>query len=224
MKNGATRWILAGLAAALVLWLAGRSVGLWVREFADWVEQLGALGPVAFVITYALATILFIPASLLTVTAGVLFGVIYGTVYAFLGATLGAAGAFLVSRHLARRAVKKRMGRDPRFARMDRAINRNGLQVVFLLRLSPVLPLSVVSYALGLTRVRFADYLLASFGLIPPTWMYVYNGKLVGDVVERGLGRLVAGGPSNYLVLGVGLLATLAVTFWLARVARRALR
>jgi uncharacterized membrane protein YdjX (TVP38/TMEM64 family) len=130
---------------------------------------------------------------------------------------------FLVSRYVARGLVETRLAGDPRLALIDRAIGAEGRKIVLLLRLSPVFPFSLLNYALGLTRVRFADYLLASIGMLPGTLLYVYSGKLAGDVATLAGGAPVAKGAGYYALWGVGLLATLAVTVYVTRIARRAL-
>src|SRR5262249_15305064 len=140
------------------------------------------------------------------------------------GATVGASGAFGISRHLARSAFQRRMTELPRFAAIDRAVSREGLKVVLLLRLSPVFPFNLLNYALGLTRVRFVEFLVASVGMLPGTVLYTYSGKLVGDVTALVASRSPPRTAGYYVVLGLGLAATLAVTTMITRVARRALR
>ena len=137
---------------------------------------------------------------------------------------MGASLAFLVSRYLARRTLEGKIGGDPRLAAIDTAIRREGAKLIFLLRLSPAFPFTLMNYALGLTGVRFRDYVLASaVGMAPGTFMYVYAGYTAGQVA---LGASGAGsrGAGSYLLLGVGLLATLTVTILVTRIARRALR
>jgi uncharacterized membrane protein YdjX (TVP38/TMEM64 family) len=170
------------------------------------------------------ATVAFVPGSLLTLAAGAIFGLGWGTAYVFVAATLGAAAAFLVARHLVRGAVERRLAGDARFAAIDRAIAHEGRRIVFLLRLSPVFPFNLLNYALGLTRVRFADYVVASLGMIPGTILYVYYGKLAGDVAALAGGAKVEKGPAYWAVLALGLVATAAVTALVTRTARRALR
>jgi uncharacterized membrane protein YdjX (TVP38/TMEM64 family) len=94
---------------------------------------------------------------------------------------------------------------------------------VFLLRLSPLFPFVLLNYALGLTTVRFADYLLAAVGMIPGTILYVYYGKLAGDVAALAGGAAVARGPGYWVVLGLGLVASIVVATVVARTAKRAL-
>lgn len=200
-------------------WLAGH----YVHGFALWVESLGVWGPLVFVIGYAVAVIALVPASVLTLAAGAIFGVTWGTVYVLIGATAGAAAAFLIARHLARRAVERRLAGNTRFAALDRAVGAEGRKIVFLLRLSPVFPFSLLNYALGLTDVRFGDYLIACAGMVPGTILYVYSGKLAGDVAVLASGTPVDKGPGYYALLTVGLVATVVVTTVVTRLARRAL-
>ena len=203
--------------------LLGRAAGGYVQSFAAWVDGLGAWGPAVFIVGYALAVAAFVPGSLLTLAGGAIFGLVRGTAFVFAGATLGACGAFLIARYLARRVVERRLGANPRFAAIDRAIAREGRKIVFLLRLSPVFPFSLLNYALGLTRVRFVDYLVASLGMLPGTLLYVYYGKVLGDVAKIAAGAPVPRDAGYWTILGLGLAATLAVTIVVTRTARRAL-
>jgi uncharacterized membrane protein YdjX (TVP38/TMEM64 family) len=145
-------------------------------------------------------------------------------IYVFIAATLGASAAFLVSRYLARRAVESRLADNPRFAAIDKAVGAQGRKIVFLLRLSPVFPFNLLNYALGLTKVRFIDYFIASLGMLPGTVLYVYYGKLAGDVAALAGGAAVQKDAAYYAVLALGLVATVVVTTIVTRTARRALR
>ena len=212
----------AVVLAALVV--AGRSAGHLVPVFAEWVQGLGAWGPVIFIAGYAVAVIAFLPALIFTLAGGAIFGLVQGVIYVFIAATIGSIGAFLVSRYVARSAIERRLAGNPRFAAIDRAVGAQGLRIVFLLRLSPVFPFTALNYALGLTRVRLRDYALASFGMIPGTVLYVYYGKLAGDVAALSGGQQVEKGIGYYAVLLLGLAATIAATVVVTRTARRALR
>ena len=215
--------VLVAVAALALLLVAGRRAAALLPAFTGWVERLGAWAPVGFVAGYALATVAFVPGSLLTLAAGAIFGLVRGTALVFVAATLGASAAFLIARYLARGAVERRVTRDARFAALDRAIAARGRRIVLLLRLSPVFPFNLLNYALGLTRVRFTDYLVASVGMLPGTLLYVYSGTLVGDVARVAAGAAIPRGPAYWGVAATGLLATLAVTTLVARTARRAL-
>jgi uncharacterized membrane protein YdjX (TVP38/TMEM64 family) len=211
---------LAALAGFVVL---GREAGAYVPQFASWVESLGFWGPAVFVLGYATAVVAFVPGSILTLAAGAIFGLVQGTIYVLVAASVGATAAFLVSRYFARASIERRIEGDPRFAAIDRAVGEQGRRIVFLLRLSPVFPFNLLNYALGLTQVRLADYVVACIGMLPGTLLYVYSGKVAGDVAAVAGGAGGGRGAADYALLGVGLLATLVVTTIVTRIARRAL-
>jgi uncharacterized membrane protein YdjX (TVP38/TMEM64 family) len=212
--------LLVGLA---VLAIAGRSAIESIPRFADWVSGNGAVGALLFGLGYVAAVVAFIPGSLLTMAAGTIFGLASGTALVFVAATLGASAAFLVSRYLARPLVERRLAGNDRFTAIDRAVGQEGRKIVFLLRLSPLFPFNLLNYALGLTRVRFRDYVLASAGMLPATLLFVYYGKILGDVARVASGTPIPRGPEYYVLLGIGLVATIAVTALVTRTARRAL-
>lgn len=214
---------IAALALAAVI-LGGRQAGQYLPQFAAWVESLGWLGPLVFILGYAVATVAFIPGSLLTLAAGAIFGLVQGTLYTLVGATLGASAAFLVARYGARGWIERRIAGNARFAAIDRAVGKEGFKIVALLRLSPVFPFNLLNYSLGLTRVRFLDYLLASVAMLPGSLLYVYYGKAAGSLAAVAGGVKAERGPEYWLTLGLGLVATIAVTTVITRLAGRALR
>lgn len=216
--------IAAGAVALVALLLLARQGGAYLPQFAAWVNGLGLWGPVVFILGYAAAVVAFVPGSVLTLAAGAIFGLARGVVFVFIAAVLGSSAAFLVSRYLARGVIERQVSGNARFAAIDRAVGAEGRKIVFLLRLSPVFPFTLLNYALGLTRVRFADYLVASVGMLPGTLLYVYYGKLAGDVAALAGGAPVEKGAGYYAVLAVGLVATIAVTAVVTRTARNALR
>jgi uncharacterized membrane protein YdjX (TVP38/TMEM64 family) len=217
------RGILIGLVGAVALFFVARIGGGLLPVAVTWVDGLGYWGPLVFIVLYALATVLFIPGSILTLAGGALFGWASGVVYVFLAAVLGSSVAFLIARYGARGWVEERLGSSPRFEALDRAVGDEGLKITFLLRLSPVFPFNFLNYALGLTRVSLRDYLIASVGMLPVTFLYVYSGQVIGDVASLAGGASPERGTGYYGVLALGLGATLAVTTVVTRTARRAL-
>ncbi|MCZ6782777.1 MAG: TVP38/TMEM64 family protein [Proteobacteria bacterium] len=216
--------VVIGLAALVTLVLLARQAGEYIPLFAEWVEDQGIWGPVAFIAVYAAATVAFVPGSLLTLAGGAVFGLWKGSLYVFAAAVLGSCGAFLTSRYAARSAIEARFGRNARFAAIDRAVEREGLKIVFLLRLSPLFPFNALNYALGLTGIRFRDYVVASLGMIPGTILYVYYGWIAGDVAALAGGAAPERTPIDYGVQALGLVATVVVTAIVTRLARRALK
>jgi uncharacterized membrane protein YdjX (TVP38/TMEM64 family) len=224
-KNGLSVGRLALIVAAVVgLIFLGRQGAGYIPTFAQWVQSLGVWGPIAFIAGYALAAVLFIPGSLLTLAGGAIFGLANGVMIVFVAALLGSSAAFLVSRYVARSAIERRLAGNERFAAIDQAVGAQGRKIVFLLRLSPVFPFSLLNYGLGLTNVRFVDYVTASVGMLPGTLLYVYYGKVIGDVAALAGGMAREKGPADYAILIVGLVATIVVTTIVTRIARRALQ
>src|SRR6266699_1972983 len=198
------RWVLYATAGvALVLALKYFHVQDLLKAALDWIGKLGPWGPVIFVGLYVVATVLFVP----------------GSVCVSISATLGATAAFLVGRYLARDAIARKIGKNEKFATIDRAVADEGWKIVLLTRLSPVFPFTLLNYAFGLTRVKLRHYIVASWlGMIPGTVMYVYLGSLIN--VGAGRRQRTTG---EWVLYSVGLLATVIVTVFVTRLARKAL-
>ena len=223
-RGGAVRVLLA-LGAVALLVVAGRFFGLpeLLTRALGWVAGQGAAGVVAYILLYVLATVLFLPGSILTLGAGAVYGVLYGVPIVSAAATLGATAAFLVGRYITRGWVSRKVAGNAKFAAIDEAVAREGWKIVGLTRLSPVFPFNLLNYAFGLTRVSLRDYVLASWiGMLPGTVMYVYLGSLAGSLATLGTQQ---GGrtPAQWALYAVGLAATVAVTIFVTRIARAAL-
>ena len=193
-----------------------------------WVKMLGAMGAIAFIIIYNLATILFIPASILTLGGGAIYGVVWGSIYVFVAATLGAIFAFLIGRYFARGWVYEKICSNKTFRAIDAAVAIDGFKIVLLTRLSPIFPFNMLNYVFGVTCVDLKDYILGSIGMIPATIMYVYLGSLIGDVALLGMQTTsIVSNPqtqiAQWTIKIVGLVATLAVTIQVSRLANKIL-
>ncbi|MFY7801898.1 MAG: TVP38/TMEM64 family protein [Limnoraphis robusta] len=195
----------------------------YLKQTLDWIANLGYWGPVALIFVYILATVLFLPGSILTLGAGAIFGVITGSICVSIGSVVGATCAFLVGRYLARGWVAEKIAENDKFKAIDEAVAREGWKIVGLTRLSPVFPFNLLNYSFGLTKVSLRDYVIASWiGMIPGTLMYVYIGSLAGELATLGVeGRSKTTG--EWILYGVGLMATVAVTVYVTKIARQAL-
>ena len=190
-----------------------------IRELAD----LGSWGPVLFIVMYVIAAIVLAPAFVLTFSAGAVFGLWRGTLLTFIGAVLGASAVYGVAAPLARSRVLRWIDRDARVAATRRAVVRDSWWIMFLLRLSPLVPYSLLNYALALSGVRFRDYLFALIGMIPAIVMYAYYGKVAGDVTRIAAGVSPPRGTEYYVMMIVGLIATFAATHLIGRAAKKAM-
>ena len=219
----ATRYLLITTALIVVV-LVGRRLGGELTAALNAISALGPAAPIAFVAIYILACVLFIPGSILTIGAGVIFGVVWGSIYVSIASTAGASAAFLVGRYFARDAVARRIEGNARFKSIDDAVAREGWKIVLLTRLSPVFPFNLLNYAYGLTRVRLGEYVLASWiGMMPATVMFVYLGSLSSDLARAAAG---SGAPNSarWALNIVGFAATVAIAVYATRIGARALK
>jgi uncharacterized membrane protein YdjX (TVP38/TMEM64 family) len=194
-----------------------------LRSTLEWVNSLGMAGAIGFIVIYIVSTIAFLPAAILTLGAGVIFGVVWGSVYVFVGATLGSIAAFLIGRYLIRDWMVQKIAGNAKFRALDAAMGKSGFKLVLLTRLSPVFPFNFLNYAFGVTKISLADYTWASIGMVPGTVMYVYIGSLAGSIAALGQGKPSINSGLQWTIQILGLVATLAVTVYSARLAQKAL-
>ena len=194
-----------------------------LRNALQWIDSLGTIGAIAFIVIYIIATVAFFPGSILTLGAGVVFGVVLGSLYVFIGAIIGATAAFLVGRYLARNWVAKKIAANHKFQAIDRAVAKEGLKIVLLTRLSPIFPFNLLNYAFGITGVSLKHYIIGSFGMIPGTIMYVYIGSLAGNLALIGTDSQPTNPTVQWAIRIMGFIATVIVTIYVSRLAKKAL-
>jgi uncharacterized membrane protein YdjX (TVP38/TMEM64 family) len=184
-----------------------------------WIQGLGYWGAIIFIAIYIIATVLLIPGAILTLGAGFVFGVIKGSILVSIASTLGATAAFLVGRYFARGWVARQIERQPKFKAIDEAVAKDGWKIVGLTRLSPIFPFIFLNYAFAVTQVSLLDYILASWiGMMPGTVMYVYFGSLA-----QNLASLSAGVKAPIWLQLTGFIATVVVTVYVTKIAKKAL-
>lgn len=216
--------IVASLAVVLVL--GGKYLDLQQRlaDALAWIEELGTIGFVVFAVVYILACIFLVPGSLLALGAGAIYGVAVGSVLVSVSSTLGATAAFLVGRYFARGWVSRQIEGNARFGAIDNAVAKEGWKIVGLTRLSPIFPFNLLNYAYGLANVSLRDYFFASWiGMMPGTLMYVYIGSLAGDLAALGAETGAAPTGAKWVINVVGFLATVLVTIYVTKLAKKAL-
>jgi uncharacterized membrane protein YdjX (TVP38/TMEM64 family) len=212
--------LLAALAFAGLFALPAKE---WLVGALQWAKDMGPWGGLIIGAAYVPACLFFVPGTILTLGAGYALGLGWGIAAASVGSTLGATAAFFTGRTLARGWVETWVARNPRFAALDHAIAQQGFKVVLLTRLSPIFPFNVMNYAYGITRVSTRDYVLASWcGMFPATALVVYVGSAAKSLADLVQGR-VDRGPGYTALYVLGLVATVAVTILVGRLARREL-
>lgn len=151
---------------------------------SEFVMSFGIVAPIVFILLYALGTVLAFPGSIMTITGGAAFGALNGTIFNVLGATIGSTLAFLIARYMGRDFVSKFEKSDSKIVKkIDDQIKNNGFQVIFLLRLIPIVPFNALNYASGLSKLKLKDYLLGTLlGIIPGSFAYTYFGANLMDI------------------------------------------
>ncbi len=189
---------------------------LWNCGALAWIRAGGWEGALAFVALYCIATVVMVPPGVLNVAAGTMFGVLEGMLLVYPALIVGGMLSFWLSRSLARGWVAGRIAGHPKFVAIDRAMERGGVRMVLLLRMSPVSPFAFLSYSLGLTRVRLRDYFLGTLlGAWPGAAVYVYAGAAISQL---------SGGAVKQVVYWGGLAATVGAVVFITRLARQELR
>jgi uncharacterized membrane protein YdjX (TVP38/TMEM64 family) len=216
--------LLLGLVAIFAAAAYFLPVAEWTTSLAERARRTGGAGVAFFFLAYVVATVAFLPGSILTLAAGFAYGPLWGLAIVSPASVAGATAAFLLGRTLLRDwAIRKTRG-SPQLRAIERAVEHEGFKLILLLRLSPLIPFNVLNYALSLSNVRLATYVAASaIGMLPATVLYVYLGSLAPTAAQLSTAA-ETGGSNRTLLYAVGLAATVVAVFIVTRAARRALQ
>jgi uncharacterized membrane protein YdjX (TVP38/TMEM64 family) len=185
-------------------------IGQKLAVLRGWIEALGALGPVVFILIYAGAVVAALPGSAITIIAGAIFGSVLGVIIVSIASTVGAALAFLVGRYFARDAIAKWLSKRERFKKLDDLTEKHGAIIVALVRIVPIFPFNIVNYGFGLTRVRFWTYVFWSWVcMLPGTVLYVVGT----DAISQAIIQKRVPWPLIGVLIGVGILLVVLVKF-----------
>jgi uncharacterized membrane protein YdjX (TVP38/TMEM64 family) len=178
-------------------------IGVWVFQIGGWgrylkpeeiqaaIRGFGTVAPVAYLIVYSIAPVFFVPGWIITIAGGLAFGPLWGTVLTVAGATIGATLAFGVARTMGRDFVDRIL--KGKYKALDDQAAAHGFQVIFFLRLIPLVPFNVLDYVAGLSKIGTRDYVLGTFfGIIPGTFAYVYLGSALTDITSWKFAAAVA--------------------------------
>ena len=207
MQNKLMRFVLLALLLGGIVLMVMYRDQLDAVALESWVKEAGAAGPIVFMLIYIVGTVLFFPGSVLTLAGGALFGPVLGTFYNLTGATLGAAISFVIARYLASDWVEQKTG--GRMKQLKQGVEGEGWRFVAFVRLVPLFPFNLLNYALGLTRIRFSHYVIASYlCMLPGAVAYTYLGYV---------GREAMAGEEGVIQKSLLALALLAVVAFIPR-------
>ena len=175
----------------LILLVAGIAVAIVYREQLDataleaWVKDAGNAGPIVFMLIYTIGTVFFLPGSVLTLAGGALFGPVWGTFYNLTAATIGAMISFMAARYLAHDWAEKKVG--GRLKQLKQGVEGEGWKFVAFVRLVPLFPFNLLNYALGLTKIKFSHYSIATYiCMLPGAIAYTYLGYAGREAIGGG--------------------------------------
>jgi uncharacterized membrane protein YdjX (TVP38/TMEM64 family) len=198
------RLALAVLLTAVLAWTAAHRDSIDLKALDSWLDSLGRLAPIGFVALYAVGTVAFLPGAIIGLAGGALFGPLWGSLWNLLGATIGATLAFLIARYIVGDWVARKAGGLPK--RLIEGVDAEGWRFVAFVRLIPLFPFNLSNYVLGLTRIPFHHYAIATLVCMAPgtvtfTWLgYAGLGTLSGRA-----------DAARYGLVALGLLAAIAV-------------
>tara|TARA_B100000900_G_scaffold383486_1_gene371444 strand:+ start:729 stop:1340 length:612 start_codon:yes stop_codon:yes gene_type:complete len=174
------------------------------------------IGIFAFILIYIVIVLLILPASWLSLLSGFLYGSYFGSIIVFCGAAIGALIAFFISKSFLSIKLKKVITRFPRLSLMEQVVQRGGLKLILLARLSPVFPFSILNYFYGLNNIKLRDFAFGLLGIIPGTFLYCSIGSLA-----KSLQDLKNLQPTNNLLLTIiSVISTLMVVYFSAKYAK----
>jgi uncharacterized membrane protein YdjX (TVP38/TMEM64 family) len=207
---------LLAIVVAFAFAMRALPVGDWLESFKLWVQGVGPIGYVLYILVYAVCCVLLVPALALTLGSGAIFGFLSGAIVNLIGATLGATAAFLLARTVLRHRVERMTAGSTKFAALDRAITREGTKIMWLVRISGFPPFTWVNYAFGLTGIHLGPFLLTTFfGIIPGTIAFTYAGAA---------GAAALSGSGNKVLLIITAVGAVLVSAFIARIATQAIR
>jgi len=203
------------------LLISGIALGIFYRDqlnpadLQNWIENAGSAAPLIFMLIYIVGTVFFLPGSVLTLLGGALFGPLIGTFINLTAATVGAMISFLISGFLGADWVAKKMasGNDGRLKQIINGVENEGWRFVAFTRLVPLFPFNLLNYALGLTKISFSQYSIATYiCMFPGALAYTYLGYI---------GKEAATGGENLIQKAMLALALLAIVAFIPRLINR---
>ena len=174
------------------------------------------IGIFAFVCIYIFIVLLILPASWLSLLSGFLYGSYLGSIIVFISASIGASVAFFISKSFFAEKLNNFFSRYPNLSVMEQIVKKGGLKLIFLARLSPIFPFSILNYFYGLNNVKFRDFALGLFGIIPGTFLYCSIGSLAKSLQDL---KYVQSTNNIYMTI-IGIVSTFLVVYFSAKYSR----
>ena len=201
------------IGAILLVRLTPIKSYLTPEAMGSFLDEMGFWAPMVFILLYAAGACLFIPGTLLTGLGAAIFGPYWGFLWVWIGAMLGAGAAFFIGRTLGREFAASLIG--DKLKKYDDGIERNGFATVLYLRLV-YFPFTPMNFGMGLTKVRFWDYIAGTgLGIIVGTFIFTFFiGTLKNVWASGNWGELI----SVKVFFSIGLFA---FSFFIPKIIKR---
>jgi uncharacterized membrane protein YdjX (TVP38/TMEM64 family) len=171
---------------------AGLTLDELIKITRSIIQRSGGWAPAVYIFFYSFRSLVFFPASLLTILAGMLFGPLYGLLYTLIGENISVNVSFVVGRYLMSDLEGYVHRKNQLFSRIITHIQGSGFLAVLFMRLA-YLPFDFVGYSSGIFKLNQKDFALGTLlGTIPGLMAYTFLGSSLLNI--------------NFLLLGAVLL------------------
>ena len=170
-------------------------------------------GIVSFVFFYIISVLLILPASWLSLLAGFLYGPYFGSIIVFLSAFVGASISFFLAKEYFVKKIVAIISRFPKIKLLEKIINKGGLKLIILTRLSPLFPFSILNYFYGLNKVSYKDFSIGLLFILPGTYLYCALGSLSNNLDE--IKNLKLSGNTTTTIISI--VSTFLVVYFLTK-------
>ncbi len=182
------------------------------------------LGTLLFIPLYALWVSILLPGIWASMLAGALYGTLIGSCIVFIGACIGAFISFLLGRTLLRNWAQQKLSKNAKLLVIEKAVNKEGLKLILLTRLSPIFPFSLLNLAYGLSKISIRDYSIGLIGILPGTILFCNLGSLAGTL--SNFNEILENNQNSFSLLlkVIGIFATLAIIILISRTSTKILQ
>ena len=186
----------------------------FLENILDFLISLDSgLGIFFFVVIYIFIVLLILPASWLSIAAGYLYGTYLGSLIVFISAFIGASISFFISKRFLSKKVLDMINKYPKLSLLENIIQKGGLKLIVLTRLSPLFPFSILNYFYGLNNITYKDFSISLMCIIPGTFLYCSVGSLLNDLSDIVNLKL----SNNLFTTLISIISTSLIIYFLSK-------
>tara|TARA_B100000212_G_scaffold160639_1_gene120758 strand:- start:236 stop:832 length:597 start_codon:yes stop_codon:yes gene_type:complete len=184
------------------------------ENILDYIIYLDSgLGIFFFIVIYIFIVLLILPASWLSLAAGYLYGTYLGSIIVFISAFVGATISFFIAKRFFSKKLLVMINKFPKLSLLENILQRGGLKLIILTRLSPLFPFSILNYFYGLNNINYKDFSISLICIIPGTFLYCSVGSLLNDISDILNFKL----NNNLITTLISIISTSLVIYFLSK-------